>query len=52
MISIVGFRNISVYDYEEIKPEIVEKIVTEHLVDFEIFYAVAYQRAKTWTPLS
>lgn len=35
MIKMVGFRNISVHDYGEIKPEIVNSIVTKHLGDFE-----------------
>ena len=49
MIAMVGFRNISVHDYEQIKPEIVSKIVKSHLQDFENFYSIIYARAKSWT---
>jgi uncharacterized protein YutE (UPF0331/DUF86 family) len=45
----VGFRNISVHDYEEIKPAIVHAIVKNHLSDFEEFYAVILHRATQWS---
>lgn len=48
MYSMVGFRNISVHDYEEIKPAIVQKIVSDHLSDFEAFYTLALEQAKKW----
>jgi uncharacterized protein YutE (UPF0331/DUF86 family) len=48
MIKMVGFRNISVHDYEEVKPEIVNSIVKNHLQDFEQYYAIIYERAKGW----
>ena len=48
MISMVGFRNISVHDYEQIKPEIVNQIVKAHLSDFEDFYTIVFERAKKW----
>ncbi|HXH76472.1 MAG TPA: DUF86 domain-containing protein [Bacteriovoracaceae bacterium] len=48
LCSMVGFRNISVHDYEEIKPVIVHSIVKNHLTDFEEFYAVILKRAKNW----
>ncbi len=48
MKSMVGFRNISVHDYGQIKPEIVHSIVKNHLVDFESFYTVIINRAKNW----
>lgn len=48
LISMVGFRNISVHDYGEIKPEIVHSIVKNNLVDFESFYCVIYSRTKLW----
>jgi uncharacterized protein YutE (UPF0331/DUF86 family) len=48
MTSMVGFRNISVHDYSEIKPEIVKGIVKNHLNDFENFYTIIYERAKSW----
>ena len=48
MISMVGFRNISVHDYGHIKPEIVHGIVKNHLVDFETFYTVILNYAKLW----
>jgi uncharacterized protein YutE (UPF0331/DUF86 family) len=49
MVSMVGFRNISVHDYGKIKPEIVHSIVKNHLVDFENFYGVILKRAKNWS---
>jgi uncharacterized protein YutE (UPF0331/DUF86 family) len=48
LIAMVGFRNISVHDYEEIKPEIVHGIVKDHLKDFEEFYSLIFQRAQKW----
>ena len=38
MEHMVDFRNISVYDYESINPEILKSIVKMHLKDFEDFY--------------
>lgn len=48
MTSMVGFRNISVHDYGEIKPEIVHSIIKNHLVDFDTFYTIIFNRAKLW----
>ena len=48
MISMVGFRNISVLGYEQIKPAIVHKIVSDHLSDFEKFYEIIFTRARNW----
>lgn len=48
MIKMVGFRNISVHDYDEIKPEIVEAIVANHLKDFESYYTKIYERSRAW----
>lgn len=48
MVSMVGFRNISVHDYSEIKPEIVNSIIKNHLVDFENFYTIILDQAKQW----
>lgn len=48
MISMVGFRNISVHDYSEIKPEIVHSIIKNNLVDFENFYELIFNHAKKW----
>lgn len=49
MISMVGFRNISVHDYQTIKPAIVTSLVQNHLKDFEDFYSCVYDRVmKTW----
>jgi uncharacterized protein YutE (UPF0331/DUF86 family) len=48
LVSMVGFRNISVHDYEQIKPAIVHSIVKNHLVDFESFYTLIFQRAQKW----
>ena len=42
MVSMVGFRNISVHDYSEVKPEVVKAIVDKHLVDFEKFYSTIF----------
>jgi uncharacterized protein YutE (UPF0331/DUF86 family) len=46
--SMVGFRNISVHDYEEIKPAIVQSLIKNHLNDFEDFYTVILDKAKLW----
>lgn len=48
MTAMVGFRNISVHDYGEIKPEIVHSIVKNNLVDFENFYTIIFNHAKKW----
>ena len=48
MASMVGFRNISVYDYGEIKPEIVHSIVKNHLIDFENFHGIFLIHVKSW----
>lgn len=48
LCSMVGFRNISVHDYEDIKPAIVHSIVKNHLEDFEEYYAVVLRRANNW----
>jgi uncharacterized protein YutE (UPF0331/DUF86 family) len=48
LCSMVGFRNISVHDYEEIKPAIVHSIVKNNLTDFESFYTVILNRAMNW----
>lgn len=48
LVGMVGFRNISVHDYEQIKPEIVRSIVEKHLKDFEGFYSIIYNRAMKW----
>ena len=39
----VGFRNIAVHEYQEIKGEIVHSIVTHHLDDFEIYYTQVHR---------
>jgi uncharacterized protein YutE (UPF0331/DUF86 family) len=44
----VGFRNISVHDYETIKPAIVHSIIKNHLKDFEEFYTVIFHLAQKW----
>jgi uncharacterized protein YutE (UPF0331/DUF86 family) len=48
MVKMVGFRNISVHDYEEVKPEIVKSIVKNNLQDFETFYRVIFEKVATW----
>lgn len=49
MVRMVGFRNISVHDYSEIKPEIVLGIVENHLSDFETYYTLIYNYVQKWT---
>ncbi len=49
MSKMVGFRNISIHDYEVIKPQIVDKIVQDHLIDFEKFYSVIFNHTQNWT---
>jgi uncharacterized protein YutE (UPF0331/DUF86 family) len=34
----VGFRNISVHEYQEVNNEIVQSIIKHHLNDFEVYY--------------
>jgi uncharacterized protein YutE (UPF0331/DUF86 family) len=49
MGAMVGFRNISVHDYGEIKAEIVDAIVAKHLPDLERFYETVYKRVnESW----
>jgi len=38
MQKMVGFRNISIHDYQEINIDILKSILTKHLDDFESFY--------------
>lgn len=47
MVAMVGFRNISVHDYELVDPAIVKSIVEKHLPDLEKFYSVIYKRIKS-----
>ncbi|MBM4764855.1 DUF86 domain-containing protein [Bacillus sp. B15-48] len=37
MQAMVGFRNIAVHDYQELNLNILQKIIENHLVDFEKF---------------
>lgn len=39
----VGFRNISVHEYQEVNGEIVQSIIKHHLDVFEIYYTQAYK---------
>lgn len=39
----VGFRNISVHEYQEIKGEIVQSIIDHHLDGFEIYYRQVHE---------
>ena len=48
LVAMVGFRNISVHDYDQIKKEIVEAIIGNELGDFEKFYTLIFQRAQLW----
>ena len=34
----VGFRNISVHEYQEVSGDIVKSIIEHHLDDFEVYY--------------
>jgi uncharacterized protein YutE (UPF0331/DUF86 family) len=40
LIKMIGFRNIAVHAYDDLNISILEKILTNHLVDFEDFYRV------------
>lgn len=44
MISMVGFRNIAIHDYEAIDPAILKSILTSHLPDLEEFYTSILKR--------
>jgi uncharacterized protein YutE (UPF0331/DUF86 family) len=48
LVGMVGFRNISVHDYGEIRPEIVIGIVENHLKDFEEYYTLIFNYTQTW----
>lgn len=48
MKAMVGFRNISIHDYEEVKPEIIKSIVENRLTDFEKFYEIIFKRVQGW----
>ncbi|MEO7297091.1 MAG: DUF86 domain-containing protein [Verrucomicrobiota bacterium] len=37
MRAMVGFRNIAVHNYQELQLVVLQKIVEEHLIDFETF---------------
>jgi len=39
----VGFRNISVHEYQEINGEIVKSIIKHHLDDFEVYYTQVHK---------
>ncbi|OQY23976.1 MAG: hypothetical protein B6I37_04325 [Desulfobacteraceae bacterium 4572_35.2] len=39
----VGFRNISVHQYQEINGDIVQSIIHHHLDDFEVYYTQVHQ---------
>ena len=49
LIKMVGFRNISVHDYSEVKPEIIHSIVAKNLTDFESFYTLIYNYVQKWS---
>ena len=38
MQSMVGFRNIAVHEYQSLKLEILQKILTDYIDDLELFY--------------
>ncbi len=37
LIKMIGLRNIAVHDYKELNMDIVEAVINNHLVDFELF---------------
>lgn len=39
MKNMVGFRNIAVHSYQELQVPILQAIVSDHLTDFETFFA-------------
>ena len=39
----VGFRNISVHEYQKIDGDIVQSIIKHHLADFEVYYTQVYR---------
>lgn len=43
MKKMVGFRNISVYEYRAVKGEVVQSIIDHHLDDFERYYSELHQ---------
>jgi len=42
MISMVGFRNIAVHEYQEINTDILKSILVNNLKEFEEFYSLVY----------
>ena len=48
----VGFRNISVHEYQEINSEIVQSIIKQHLGDFEVYYTQIHKFVFVSEPLS
>ena len=46
----VGFRNISVHEYQDIKGEIVQSIIEHHLNDFEEYYRQVYEFVLKFEP--
>lgn len=42
MISMVGFRNIAVHEYQEINTDILKSILVNNLKDFEEFYSLIF----------
>jgi uncharacterized protein YutE (UPF0331/DUF86 family) len=44
MSRMIGFRNIAVHEYQELKKEILASILTNNLEDLERFYTVVFKR--------
>ncbi len=44
MSKMVGFRNIAVHEYQELKREILASILQNNLKDLENFYSIIYNR--------
>ena len=42
MMKMCGFRNIAVHEYQQITPSIMKTILSNHVKDFEDFYAVIF----------
>jgi len=39
----VGFRNVSVHEYQQVNGEIVKSIIAHHLDDFEVYYTQVHR---------
>ena len=46
LIGMVGFRNIAIHDYQDLKVEVLKSILRDHLMDLEEFVQVILQHYK------